>query len=145
MQPTDPLDSQGRLRQADVDEVRMRVLTSLLVAHVQADHRDGVKRKPHVRHLRFFKPKITAYTLRDWNPPGDRDRHAWEKGLRLELDLGEIAPSERKAVLSLIQQRKRDGSKAPNWDIENVQRLVRAGAQDRRIIVPAKGGKLWLP
>lgn len=123
-----------KLRQEDVDEVRYSVLTSLLVAHV----RSGAKDKPRVRHLRFHEPRTSAYELRDWNPPSDTDRHPWERGLRLEIDVGDIPPSVASAVRALIKAQRQEGNKAPGWNVDGVRDIVarKLRREDRRIWLP---------
>jgi hypothetical protein len=84
------------LSQREVDQIRLNVLSSWLVRKCKTE--DYTKQ---VRHLRFPENRTTKYMRRDGNPPSDTDRNPWERGLRLELDLGEIPESVRKAVADL--------------------------------------------
>lgn len=98
-----------------MDQLRLDILTQLLIRRVR--HRD---KSEQVYHLRFPKPRIDAYIQRPGNAPAPnavrKDAHAqeisgyipgewrfpWEKGLRLELDLGPIPDVIARAVTDLM-------------------------------------------
>lgn len=79
--------------QREVDIVRIRVLASCLATAVM----NGEKKVP-VRHLWFPEERVTYYRLRDGNPPADVDRPKHLRGLRLEIDIGEIPEAVADAV-----------------------------------------------
>ena len=84
-----------RLRQEDVDVVRLRVMTSVIVRAVE-----DLEARPKVMHLRFPLPRTTRYDLgKGVNAPPDSQRHPWERGLRLEIDAGIIPPSLALAIM----------------------------------------------
>ena len=120
------------LRQQDVDEIRLRVITTMIVSAVFR----GIK-KPDVHHLRFPKPHLEGYQYRKWNPPPDSERNTWERGLRLELDPGEIPASVARSVAHLRKQRKQESLAAPDWSLPEVRRLVLERER--------KNDRLWLP
>lgn len=148
-----------RLDQRLVDEIRLRVITTRLVAAVT----HGIK-KPDVAHLRFHIPKfsrdgagnvtaIKGYSLHLWNPPADSDRHPWERGLRLEVDVGEIPATVARAVKHLRKQKRSEGEAVAAWNQDEIKRLVAAGErlksrlhipQEQPLIVP-KERTLWRP
>ena len=104
-----------RLKQQDVDEIRSDVCASVLTAHIK----QGKTFVP-VKHLRFPEPRHTHYILHDGNPPSDTDRHKHERGLRLELDIGDIPIELSNAVMDLVRIRKMSGQKTPDHKQEEV-------------------------
>jgi len=106
------------LSQREVDQLRLDVMVQMLIRRVKHKDKSNV-----VRHLRFPRPRLDAYIMRKGNPPPnvvDKRMHAqeitgsiphelrfpWEKGLRLELDVGDIPPVVERAVRDLLNLHK---------------------------------------
>jgi hypothetical protein len=143
-----PHDPTKPFRQHDVDQVRIPVLNTRLVQAVVS----GIV-KPPIAHLRFPAPRLAMYLLRDYgltqkvnfNPPPDSEREPWERGLRLEIDVGPIPPSVRKAVLQVLRERKRYDHKHSAAQEDRVKEILAHELKDRRIWSPGEAGKLWTP
>lgn len=84
-----------KLRQEDVDVVRLRVMTATIIRAVK-----DLEARPNVYHVRFPQPRVTRYDVgKGTNAPPDSQRHPWERGLRLEIDAGIIPPSLAIAIM----------------------------------------------
>jgi hypothetical protein len=143
-----------QLTQHAVDEVRMRALMQILVSHV-TKLKDP---NPPVQHLRFPKPHVRAYALYPGNPPpdvvladarpgepmSDQWRFPWEKGLRLECDLGYIRPETALHVMRLLADMQASGGKEPVWDIPQVKEhlVAQLHESDARMELPDKPGHI---
>jgi len=133
------------LDQRGVDEVRQRIMGQLLVTHVQK--RDP---KPPLYHLRFLRDTINSYGMREGNPPADhpKDRHPWERGLRLEIDLGPIDPWVSLFVLNAIAERRMAGERQPNKDLWEACHCayLQAKKHERKMHLVDPGQKrIWTP
>lgn len=117
--------------QGAVDEVRTAVLMQLLVSAVRAE-----VRKPPVRHLWFPRASTRAYDLRDGNPPSDTDRPKHLRGLRLELDLGELPPSLVEQVNALIVQRQKQDQdvKKSFFDYPEARKMLEQMRAPKRLV-----------
>lgn len=124
---------QARLTQEAVDEVRLRVLSAVLVSSIKLRNPN-----PPVQHLRFPRNGVQAYQLRDGNPPSDTDRHPWERGLKLWIDLGYIEPGVVLCVDKAIKAGKRNNAKAAQWAMAPVIHALieRLTARGERMALP---------
>lgn len=103
-----------RLKQEDVDIVRLRVFAARVLASIETGNA-----RPPVTHIRFPKPHTRSYRgpsgcnmfhKENRNPPPDSFRHSWERGLNLEIDIGYIEPSlASKVGMALYNAKKVDG------------------------------------
>lgn len=74
--------------QREIDEIRYRVWLHLMRSML--DNRDPNAVRPPMYHLWFPENDLRVYCIRLGNPPSDRDRPSFLRGLRLELDVQDI-------------------------------------------------------
>lgn len=142
-----------KLTQRLVDERRTGILTGMLVKAVRERNP-----RPGVHHVRFRRPDVTTWEVREGNPPPDvvnrrlaegdvppmQTRFPWEKGLNLVLDLGYIKPETALHVMKLIKEREMSANKMPDWKIPEIAQhtvnLMKQGDKQRMELpdVPAK-------
>lgn len=120
----------GELRQEDIDRVRMDLILQRMITFVRKDNL-----RPPVAHVWFPKAKLASYALRDGNPPSDSDRPKHLRGKRLEVDVGEIAPSTARAIKELLHKRRveQDVTK-PVADYEEARKMLEQMREPRRLI-----------
>lgn len=123
-----------RLPQKEVDRIRFDVQASLVV--------QGVKdRNPHVPlyHLRFLKGNtVRSYIARKGNPPPDSERKPWERGVRLEVDVGFIEPELALFVMRQISQRRRDSEAAGDMNTASIRKRIADGVSE-------EASKIYMP
>ena len=122
------------LPQELVDEKRLDIWGSLVVQHVKQR-----KAKVGLRHVRFLdRPSTRCYVVRKGNPPPDSERKPWEKGLRLEIDVGTIHPSLALFIMRQVSERRRSSEASADHLNAKIQRELRAyiKGDDVRIIMP---------
>jgi hypothetical protein len=125
------MSSSKPFRQEEIDQIRTAVIMQCLVTAVIAE-----ERRPKVRHLWFPRASVSAYELREGNPPADSERPLHLRGKRLEVDVGEISPETARAVRAMLKRRRQvemDPTK-PFLGFAKARQMVESMREKKRLV-----------
>ena len=95
--------------QFEIDVIRLRVMRTLVDRFI-SEATAGLDPDTGVQHLLFPTDNLNEYQLHPGNPPRDKDRPKWLRGLRIEIDI-QVLPETVAAILK--EQDNNDEQRSP--------------------------------